>query len=31
MTALKNERGERDPLDLDLPERKLILDERRQA
>ena len=25
--ALKHERGQRDPLDLDLPERKLILDE----
>ncbi len=25
--ALKRERGERDPLDLDLPERKLVLDE----
>ncbi len=25
--ALKKERGERDPLDLDLPERKLVLDE----
>ena len=26
MRALKIERGRRDPLDLDLPERKLVLD-----